>query len=159
MLTIEVDVSQIAGAEAAFRQVPARLKKHMKTAMQDSLYEVLKHGMDRVHVITGTLRRSITATRPIENTGGGYDGKVGTNLVYAKMEEYGYSGPQNVRSHTRTRAFGRETRPYIVGAFTRNINRPEHPYLRPALAESRDAIIRFHQQAVADTVAEMGGAA
>lgn len=156
MLTIDVDLRQIEGAEIAFRKMPERLKKHMKIAMQDSLYEVLKHAMDRVHVITGTLRRSITASRPVANSDGGFSGKVGTNLVYARMEEYGYTGPQNVRSHSRNHAFGRVMRDFTVQAFTRNVNRPEHPYLRPALAESRDAIIRFHKQAVTDAVAELG---
>jgi hypothetical protein len=161
VLNITVDVSQIDRAAEAFAKAPDRLKKHLKTAMTDSLHEVLKGAFDRVHYISGTLRRSITSSRPIENMGGGYDGKVGTNLVYARMEEYGFKGPQNVKAHQRTSAFGRPTRPYTVGPFTRNINRPEHPYMRPGLAASRDAIVRYHQQAVSDALSEInsGGSA
>lgn len=159
MLTIDVDISQIAGAEEAFKRMPERLKKHMKLAMTDSLSKILEGAFDRVHVITGTLRRSITASHPIENDRGGYDGKVGTNLVYARMEEYGFTGPQNVRAFQRESAFGRPTRPYTVPAHTRNINRPEHPYMRPALAAARDSIVKYHQQAVRDAVAEMRSSA
>jgi hypothetical protein len=155
MLNLTIDVSQIAGAAEAFAKMPERMKKHLRTAMVDSEQEVFKHAFDRVHVISGTLKRSITMAPPTENSGGGYDGKIGTNLVYARMEEYGYTGPQNVRSHQRTHAFGRTTRPFTVPAFTRNINRREHPYMRPALAQARDAIIRYHQKSIADAVAEI----
>jgi hypothetical protein len=161
VLNVEIDLRGIEGAGDAFKRMPERLKKHLRVAMVDSLSEVLKGAFDRVHVISGTLRRSITTTHPIENMSGGYDGKIGTNLAYARMEEYGYRGPQNVKAFQRSSAFGRPTRLYTVPAFTRNINRPEHPYLRPALAAARESIIQFHRQAVTDTLSEMnaGGAA
>ena len=154
MLELTIDVSQIQGAAEALRQFSERLKAHMRTAMQFSLDEVLKHAMDAVHVRTGTLRRSINTSRPIE-VGTGFEGKIGTNLSYAAMEEFGFTGLQNVRAHIRSSCFGRSTRPFTVPAHSRNINRQEHPYLRPALAMSIDAIQGFHEKAVADTAAEM----
>jgi hypothetical protein len=154
MMQINIDASQIKGAEEAFRLFPERLRAHMKKAMQFSLEEVLKHALDLVHVRTGTLRRSINMSQPIE-AGSGFDGKVGTNLVYGPMEEFGFAGTQKVRSFTRSGAFGRPTKPYTVSAFTRQVNRPEHPYLRPALARATDAIRAHHEKAVEDTAAEM----
>lgn len=183
MLTIDVDLRQIEGAAEAFRQMPERLKKYMKTAMVDSLQEVFKHAFDRVHRVSGTLQRSLTMSRPVANAEGGFDGRVGTNLSYARVEEYGFVGPQNVKAHVRNvhgrNVFGKVDVQVASGLhggadtfvsrrrkiaqgiayvhpFVRNVNRPEHPYLRPALAESRDAIIRFHKQAVTDAVAELG---
>jgi hypothetical protein len=189
VLNITVDVSQIDRAAEAFAKAPERLKKHLKLAMTDSLSEVLKGAMDRVHVVTGTLRRSITASRPVENEGGGYDGRVGTRVVYGPMEEYGVTNQtQNVRAYTRNvksrSVFGQvsvQTASGLYGTadtfvsrrrklaqgiafvhpFSRIVNRPEHPYMRPGLAASRDAIVRYHQQAVSDALSEInsGGSA
>lgn len=154
MLNITIDYSQIAGAARAMAEFPEKLKKNLRAAMVWSQREVLKESKDRVHVVTGTLRRSISAPAPEENSEGGWTGRVGTNVRYAAMEEFGYSGPQQVRAHIRHSAFGRETKPFSVRAHVRTLNRKEHPYLRPALAAARDEIIRLHTKAISDTAKE-----
>lgn len=157
VLNIEIDVSQIRGAEEALRRFPLRLKEHMRTAMKFSLEEVLKRALDLVPWKTGTLRRSINMSKPME-VGTGFDGVVGTGgLPYARIIEYGFSGPQNVRAFIRSGAFGRPTAPYTVPSHTRQVNRAAQPYMRPALAASADAIQGFHAQAVEDTASEMSG--
>jgi hypothetical protein len=165
VLTVEITVGELEGASEAFAAAPDRLKIHMREAMVESLKVVLKGALDRVHVISGTLRRSITAARPEENSEGGFDGRVGTNLAYARAEEFGFRGEENVRGYSR-RVRGRDVREArkmvaagvgFVSPHTRRINRPPHPYLVPALEAARDAIIQAHGKAIEDTFADVKG--
>lgn len=163
MLDLSIDVSQIDGAARLFAEFPERLKKNLQTAMQDSEYEVLKEAKDRVHVITGTLRRSITAARPEANAEGGWTGRVGTNVVYAAMEEFGFKGVQQVRSFVRSvksRNVSERRKKIASGvayvrAHSRNVNRTGHPYLTTGLAASRAEILRLHETAITKTMTEM----
>ena len=65
---------------------------------------------------------------------------VGTNVLYGPPHEFGGRVRQTVAAHTRRMAFGRPTRPFRVGAFTRTVNYPERPFLGPA---ARDVGSRF----------------
>lgn len=58
---------------------------------------------------------------------------VGTVVNYGPIHELGFSGTVNVRTHRRTKAFGRT----IPGGFTvpghsRRMRMPKRPFLRPA---------------------------
>lgn len=52
-----------------------------------------------LHVRTGTLRRSIN--QRVEQTEQGTYATVGTNVRYAAIHEFGFTGAQNVREHVR----------------------------------------------------------
>lgn len=96
-----------------------------------------------LHVRTGRLRRSIN-TR-IEQQGSSVIGYVGTNVVYAKRQEYGFVGTETVRQHLRmmTQAFGKPVKdPHKVEvkAHARKVNYPAHSFLRSALADMDDEI-------------------
>ena len=72
-------------------------------------------------------------------------GIVGTNVEYAAFHEYGFSGPQNIKEHLRTikMAFGKRLKkPKIVTvrAHQRQVEYPEHSFLRSAMADMADEI-------------------
>jgi phage gpG-like protein len=82
---------------------------------------------------TGRLQRSINAEFADE---GGYrfTGTVGTNVVYARVQEYG--GAVTIREHMRmmTQAFGRPVNnPREILVREHIANFPERSYLRAAL--------------------------
>jgi HK97 gp10 family phage protein len=98
---------------------------------------------DVLHVRTGRLRRSINYE--VREDAHGVFGTVGTNVEYAKFQEFGFKGAESVRAHLRqiTQAFGRSILPKQVPikAHTRNVNHPAHPFLRPALDEMQPEIM------------------
>lgn len=76
-------------------------------------------GDEGLNVRTGRLRASITTSRP-QNRGGYRFVKVGTNVVYAPVHEFG---------GTITRKSGK------------SFEMPERPFMRPALEYSRPKMI------------------
>lgn len=96
-----------------------------------------------LNVRTGRLRRSIN--QKIEESPDKILGKVGTNVVYGRIFEYGFDGTENVRSHLRTikSAFGKQLNSpvtFSVSAHTRNVHVPERSFLRSALKEMEPLI-------------------
>lgn len=95
----------------------------------------------------GRLRRSIHNT--IQSDPEQVVGKVGTDVVYAAFHEYGFHGTESVRAYTRRTLTqmkdARRMNPakYIskrqgeiqVKAHTRQVNYPEHSFLRSALKD------------------------
>lgn len=105
---------------------------------------------DVLRVRTGRLRRSI---HPEWDFKQGYSGAtVGTNVEYAGIHEYGFSGSVLVKSFQRemTKAFGKPISPtqVTVRAHTRNINMPERSFLRTTLREMNSEITDSLQLAV-----------
>ena len=99
----------------------------------------------------GRLRRSI---HPEWDFKQGYSGAtVGTNVEYAAIHEYGFSGSVQVKSFQRemTRAFGKPISPtqVTVRAHTRNVNMPERSFLRSTLREMKSEIEEGLQKAIA----------
>ena len=91
---------------------------------------------------TGRLRRSINyqlTDSPTELLA-----TVGTNVAYARAQEYGFDGVVNVREHLRhiTQAFGKPITPVdaVVHAHSRHMHLPERSFLRSALQERGPAI-------------------
>jgi phage gpG-like protein len=84
-------------------------------------------------------------------------GYVGTNLIYARIHEYGFSGPEFVPSHYRmqTQAFGHPMTPrqVLVRDHTRQMEMPARPYMRPSLEENKQAIIRRIRTAIEEALA------
>jgi phage gpG-like protein len=82
-----------------------------------------------LHVRTGTLRRSIN--QKIEETPTGVFAKVGTNVVYARPHEYGFTGVENVKAFSRVvRGVAQNVR-----AHARNVSIPEKSFLRSTLTD------------------------
>ena len=94
---------------------------------------------------TGRLRRSIHASK-VEDTGGEIAGTVGTNVEYAAVHEYGFSGTVTVKAHMRmiTQAWGKQLKnPHQVSVSShgRQVNLPERSFLRSALKEMSPGFI------------------
>jgi phage gpG-like protein len=83
-----------------------------------------------LHVRTGTLRRSIN--QQIEETGTGIFAKVGTNVKYAAIHEYGFDGAETVRAHTRLG--------HPVRAHVREVHMPKRSFLVATLNEMSEEI-------------------
>jgi hypothetical protein len=59
----------------------------------------------------------------------------GSPVTYAKFHEFGFSGVVTVKRHTRNQAFGRPTRPFAVGPFSRRVAHKGYQYTRKTLDE------------------------
>lgn len=99
----------------------------------------MKLSDDVLHVRTGRLRRSIT--QEVTDDALSITGVVGTNVEYARFQELGFSGTQNVREHLRTikRAFGKAVKggpvTFTVAAHARKVDYPAHSFLASSLKE------------------------
>lgn len=87
-----------------------------------------------LRVQTGLLRKSLRASRAVAN-GHTVTSSIGSNVKYAGVHEYGYTGPQSVRafSRTRTNLFGKTVEPFTenVRAHTRQVDiKPRRPIFR-----------------------------
>jgi len=81
---------------------------------------------------TGRLRGSI-ATEAVMD-GNKIVGRIGSNVVYARIHEQGLVGAVNVRAHMRRTKAGAAA----VRAHTRRVNMRRRPFLRPALEDNLD---------------------
>jgi len=125
-------------------------KEIMRLALKMTGKVMGKLSGDVLRVRTGRLRRSI---HPEWDFKQGYSGAtVGTNVEYAGIHEYGFSGSVLVKSFQRemTKAFGKPISPtqVTVRAHTRNINMPERSFLRTTLREMNSEITDSLQLAV-----------
>lgn len=136
--------------EAAMLRVMADLKTYIQTEkLQGQVLNSHKNGAG----LAGSLNVRVT------NEGGlAISGSVGTILSYARIHEFGYSGPEDVRSFVRmqVQAWGRPMNPpreVTVRPFTRQMNMPARPYMRPALAEKKQAIVERFRIAIQEALA------
>jgi len=126
-------------------------KEIMRLALKMTGKVMGKLSGDVLRVRTGRLRRSI---HPEWDFRQGYSGAtVGTNVEYAAIHEYGFSGSVQVKSFQRemTKAFGKPISPtqVTVRAHTRNVNMPERSFLRSTLREMKSEIEEGLQKAIA----------
>lgn len=181
MIEMDVNLEELDGAAEAFRRAPERVREFLRDAMYESGLEVLKAAKDRVHVISGALRRAIT-TSGVESIGSGFRVRIGAKLPYARIEEEGFTGEENVRQHSRRvksrnvyasskaqvasgirggKDVYRSRRSKVaqgiayVRAHSRRVNRPGHPYLSTALENSGETVRTIHRDAMNDAVAEV----
>jgi phage gpG-like protein len=103
-------------------------------------------------VQSGRLRRSINYRVATSDTG--VDAKVGTNVEYARVHEFGFKGAVNVREHIR-KAKGKTQA--MVRAHTRNVNMPERSFLRSTLREMKGDIDSRIARVVAQSIARGNG--
>ena len=143
--------TRVVGVESVTRNLrafPGEAQKEIRQSMGQvilKLERLVKQGKltgQVLHVRTGRLRRSIHSRITEDRTS--VTGIVGTNVEYAAVHEYGYTGPQTVKEHLRTikQAFGKTITPttVTVAAHTRTVKLPERSFLRSALDEMSSEI-------------------
>jgi phage gpG-like protein len=79
--------------------------------------------------ISGDLSRSVSPNTVVN--GDIILGTVGTNLLYGRVHEYGFSGNVAISAHTRKSKYGMQN----VRAHTRSMRFPERSFLRTSLQE------------------------
>lgn len=167
-LTIDIQAEQLM---ARLHGTQDRLTESLRSAVlrlaitvQNSV-KVDKLTGQVLHVRSGELRRSIN--QQLTQDAKGITASVGTNVVYARVHEYGYTGTVDVRAHARKlreastvvlqkpangRAFGiyQKRRGELTGgvanvrAHALKMNLPARSFLRSALKD--------HETTITDTL-------
>ena len=114
---------------------------------------VAQRATGKAPIKTGRLKRSITQGRPFSRPGGRRAIDVGTNVVYARVMEFGHTFPSMVITPRKAQAlaFKWTNAPADLPAgkgglhYFKSVTRPQftvkaRPYLRPALEESKKDI-------------------
>ena len=114
----------------------------LEEALHAGAQEILHSAKDKAPYLTGTLRRSLHS-ETVEKQGVRVRVLVGTDLVYAAMQEFGGTV---VPKKARMLAF--EVNGQMV--FAKRVTIPAHPYLRPAFDEQKGAAVRQFRLAVGD---------
>ena len=97
-----------------------------------------------LNVRSGRLRRSINYR--VTESATGTEVKVGTNVEYARVHEYGFAGRVSVKEHMRA---GKRVR-----AHTKNMRVPERSFLRSTLKENRAGIDKRIARAIASGIVD-----
>ncbi len=128
-LEITFDMSEIHAMARKYEGGDRIVKAEATAAMTRTVIDIEQGAKRLVPVLTHNLQRSIT--HEVVATGGDITGRVGTNVVYAKVVEYGHP---------------------------RWPNRRPRPYLNPAYQERKAAIDRELGTALMQRVmAKVGG--
>jgi phage gpG-like protein len=114
---------------------------------------VAQRATGKAPIATGRLKRSITAGRPFSKPGGMRAIDVGTNVIYAAIQEFGGKIPAHTIAPRVKQALAFKwpnapagANPGKGGLFVfKSVNHPgaiipAQPYLRPALEESKEDI-------------------
>lgn len=148
MQKVVVRMSRARDLRFALASATLRLAIEAQRKVKD---EKLAGQVLKVH--SGRLRRSINV-RTIEDAGM-VGASTGTNVIYGRYWELGFTGVQSVRGFTREKASnnvnqvvrgpgGKLKRMRVasgvtfVGAHTREVNQPARPFLSAVLGEMRD---------------------
>jgi phage gpG-like protein len=113
---------------------------------QKALGRNKRRGAGALRIVSGRLARSLTGSRTGGNVEGSTEAKLSGNSVsvtmktdvpYANVHEYGFTGSIQVPQHQRriTQAFGRELdspKTVQVRGHSRQVSIPKRPYLEPA---------------------------
>jgi phage gpG-like protein len=146
-------LAQLAGAGDRFmaeQQIAVdRLSIEVQALVKDT-----KLSGQVLHTRTGTLRRSIN--RKVTKTPASVTAEVGTNVSYAAVHEYGFTGPVDVREHTRKMAGGGTAN---VRAHVMNMRMPERSFLRSTLDEQAEHIRETLRAAALHSLRPIGGPA
>ena len=114
---------------------------------------VAQRATGKAPIDTGRLKRSITFGRPFSKPGGRRAIDIGTNVIYAAVQEFGHIFPSMIVTPRTKQALAFKwpnapsgVKPGKSGKFVfKSVTRPAitipaQPYLRPALEESRKDI-------------------
>lgn len=136
-----------------FESMGERIRAALKQSMLRAMFGLQAHVQGEklsgqvLNVRTGRLRASITSR--VTETPTAVTGIVGTNVEYAGVHEFGFSGSQNVAAFTRRTPSGRLAN---VRAFTRQVSLPERSFLRSSLRDQASEIRDELAKGVADAL-------
>jgi phage gpG-like protein len=148
---IKAEIIGVDQVMAKMNAIYPGVRAAVKKSITASLFELVRHvALQKLHgqVLrnrTGRLWRSIHASDVLDN-GGEISGTVGTNVEYARVHEYGFSGTVTVKAHMRmiTQAWGKNLKnPHEVSVRShgRQVNLPERSFLRSSLKELAPKLI------------------
>ncbi len=154
-LTVSVSSNAAAVAQqlavVAPREFVTAIIRAMRLANQGTVKHIQKGkltaaGPRYLNVDTGRFRRSVRATEP-RAEGSRVVSEIGSNVIYARRHEFGFSGTERVRGfvrRVRSRGFtrkidGRRPRAATGVAFVRRVNTPARRPFRDGIEEQRDA--------------------
>lgn len=151
--------------------IPPRVREQMVISVQQAAMHVLRRAKSHyltgaaLKVQTGNLRRSVAVDGP-SSSGNEITATVGTNSVYGRFWELGFSGSVSVKGHVRKMAsrsqylaFGKRKGKLdaqgigFVRAHSRNVQSAPRPFLAPALADSREVIRKTILRGIATALA------
>ena len=141
-------MAQIEGLYALLRKLGEMGKAAASQAVGDALTSgaqlIVNDAKERAPVLSGTLKRSIHSGNP-SLSNGQWEVRIGTNLEYARIHEYGGT-------------IKAKNKPFLVFKiggkliFTKSVQIPQRPYLRPAFDSQRTNALTEVGEALADIV-------
>ena len=178
-ITVQTNLPQVT---AALSRLPAQIQQRLTAALDKQTQLAIGHitrrymrrrGPETLGVVTSRLRNSLWAT-PARMEGNEVVASIGTNVSYAAVHEFGFSGTVNVRAHTRragrvkgkklvkevsefngkatgrTRKASRKggSKTVNVRAHTRKVNIPARAPIRKGLEDRSGAIASALQSAL-----------
>ncbi|MEN9885530.1 MAG: hypothetical protein RL758_108 [Pseudomonadota bacterium] len=156
----------------------ADVKKEIRTVAIELTARIKRNKLsgNPLKVQTGRLRRSINYR--MTDTETGVEARVGTNVEYARIHEFGFNGTVNVKESIRNKKLTVKVRgqatydkngkmrlgrlrkmeligdAYTVRAHTRRVNMPARSFLRSSMNEMRSEIKSRVAQAVGNALAK-----
>jgi phage gpG-like protein len=147
-----------AEAKARFAAMPSRLSFAMRDAMYRSMWKVLGRVSDNLtgkvlNIKSGKLRQSMA----VQVSDDGTLGKIGTNIEYARIHEYGGVTKSHAIFPKRAKVLSfmdggtRQFRKWVAhpGSVI-----PPRPYMRPALNDSLPEIRAIFRDRIAAEMAK-----
>lgn len=137
------EVRGVAALRRRFENLSAEQEKGIKRELFSGGVNIQSGAKRRVRVDRGPLRNSIA----VEVLNGGFEVRVGTNIVYAKAEEFGRmpgSHPPVAPLIAWAKRHGLADPEGVAWAIARKMEREgtkPHPFLFPAFEEERPQII------------------
>lgn len=150
---IEVTVPNAEQLQRDLGVTRTRLLADIKTEIRRVAVDLTAHVKDRklsgqvLKVQTGRLRRSVNFK--VTESATGVEARVGTNVEYARIHEFGFKGTVNVKEHMRK---GKQA--YTVRAHTRRVNLPERSFLRSSMSDMRQDIDQRIARVVGQSIAK-----
>lgn len=131
-----VQIRGVRSLKRSLRKYAKEVRVQVALEMTAVMEDIQDTARRIVPVDTGNLQGSIQKSPNVVSPGD-LTGRVGTNLEYAKVIEFGFTGTQKVSAHRRTmtKGFGPDSAyPMTVGveAHTRRVDRSGNYYLTKA---------------------------
>ena len=105
---------------------------------------IVNDAKENAPYLSGTLMRSIHSSEPFTNSGR-WEMRIGTNIEYARIHEYGGTIKAKDKPLLAFRIGGK-----LI--LTKSVQMPARPYLRPAFDSQKDAVVVEVGEALADLV-------
>jgi phage gpG-like protein len=150
-LRIKLDADKATATLTGYRdQIPGRLVLGMKKAvayLRTKIDEALVKGTYGIKTNTGRLRQSLTAV--VMQRGHDVEGIVGTNLVYARIQEIGGKTRPHIIQAVDAKAlrfWGKDGLTFRKLVHHPGSKIPAHYYMRNTLIRERDILLKFLEE-------------